>query len=414
MKFSHENLLKVDHTINTKYNICEHLKIINKIYLGMRKERPYQICTKTVMDTSDSRIKFDEHGVCDHATNFYNKIQPKISNFKLREKELEKFINNIKEKGRNNEYDCLLGLSGGLDSSYMLHLAVREYGLRPLVFHTDCGWNTDLAVNNIKVLIEKLNLDLFTDVVNWEQMKDLQLAYFKSGLPNIDIPQDMAYTAALYKYAMKFKLKTILNGYNLTTEGVRNPLEYFYYGTDPIHFKFIAKKFSNVKFDKLNFSSIYRHKIYLRYFRGLKVLKPLSYINFNKKEAINLLVREYTWKPYPQKHFESRFTRFYEGYWLPKRFGFDTRRVVLSSLILANQITREEALLELEKPALDEITIKNEFDYVARKLDITSDELKKYFNLPKKFYWDYPNQYQFLNIGAKILNIFGSEISIKR
>ena len=380
----------------------------------MESNRKYQICTKTVMDTSDNKITFDENGVCDHAVNFYKNIQPKVSEFDLRKKELETIIKKIKQKGKNKEYDCLLGLSGGLDSSYMLHLVVNEYGLRPLVFHTDSGWNTDIAVNNINSLVETLNLDLYTDVVDWEQMKDFQLSFFKSGLPHIDIPQDMAFTAALYKYALKFKIKTILNGYNFSTEGIRNPLQYFYYGTDPIHINHIAKKFGNIKYDKLNFSSIYRHKIYLRYFRGLKVFKPLSYLNFNKEKAINLLKSKYSWKPYPQKHFESRFTRFYEGYWLPKRFGFDTRRVVLSSLILAEQITRDEALSILEKPALDEITIKNEFNFVARKLDISSEELNKYLNLPKKFYWDYPNQHQILNFGAKFLNFFGSEISIKR
>ena len=380
----------------------------------MKNIKSYQICTKTVMDTSDNKIKFDENGVCDHAVNYYKNILPKIGNFNVRKKELEVLINKVKKQGKNNEYDCLLGLSGGLDSSYMLHLAVKEYGLRPLVFHTDCGWNTDIAVNNINNLIESLNLDLFTDVVNWEQMKDFQLAFFKSGLPHIDIPQDIAYTAALYKYAVKFKIKTIFNGYNFSTEGVRNPLQYFYYGTDPIHINYIAKKFGTKKFDKLNFSSIYKHKIYLRYFKGLKVLKPLTFLNFNKNEAIKLLTTKYSWKPYPQKHFESRFTRFYEGFWLPKRFGFDTRRVVLSSLILSNQLTREEALLELESPSLDEVTIKNEFDYVARKLDISSEELNYYFNLPKKFYWNYPNQNLILNLGAKILNIFGSEISVKR
>ncbi len=387
---------------------------IKKKLENMNKKRPYQICTKTVMDTSDTKITFDNDGVCDHASNYYKNVLPKIGPLNVRKKELEKLIEKIKIQGKNKDYDCLLGLSGGLDSSYMLHIAVKEFGLRPLVFHTDCGWNTDIAVSNINNLIEGLNLDLFTDVVNWEQMKDFQLAWFKSGLPHIDIPQDHAYTAALYKYAIKFKIKTILNGYNISTEGVRNPLEYFYYGTDPLHIKHIARKFGTSKFDKLNFSSIYRHKIYLRYFKGLKVVKPLTFLDFNKNEAINLLNKNYGWKAYPQKHFESRFTRFYEGFWLPRRFGFDTRRVVLSSLILANQISREDALKILEKPSLDDMTIKNEFDYIARKLDITSEQLDYYFKMPKKFYWDYPNQHRIFNYGAKILKFFGKEISIKR
>tara|TARA_Y100000589_G_scaffold254942_1_gene243876 strand:+ start:149 stop:1291 length:1143 start_codon:yes stop_codon:yes gene_type:complete len=380
----------------------------------MIEKRKYQICKTTVMDTSDSNITFDKYGISDHANNYKTNLLPKLGSIKYRNEELEKNIIKIKKEGANKEYDCLLGLSGGLDSSYMLHLAIKEFGLRPLVFHTDSGWNTDTAVNNINNLVESLKLDLFTDVVNWEQMQDFQLAFFKSGLPHIDIPQDHAFTAALYKYAKKFRIKTILNGFNLATEGIRNPLEFFYYGTDLKHLKFIIKEFGTKKLDKLNFSSIYYQKIYLRYLKGVKIFKPLNYINFNKKNAISILKREYNWKEYSQKHFESRFTRFYEGYWLPERFGFDTRRVVYSSLILANQMDREEALNMLKEKALDDTTIKNEFEFVSRKLDISTDELNHYLNLPKKFYWDYPNQYKIIKLGAKFLNKFGSELTLKR
>ncbi len=380
----------------------------------MGKSIQYQICSKTVMDTSDSEISFDSDGVCDHVTNYYKNVIPKLGSLKDRKITLEKKISEIKLKGKDKEYDCLLGLSGGLDSSYMLHLVTKEFGLRPLVFHTDCGWNSDTAVHNINCLIESLDLDLFTDVVDWEQMQDFQLALFKSGLPHIDLAQDHAFTAALYKYANKFKIKTILNGFNIATEGIRNPLKYFYYGSDLTHLKYINKKFGTIKLDKLNFNSIYYQKIYLRYLKGVQTFKPLNFINFNKKDAISKLKKEYGWREYKQKHYESRFTRFYEGFWLKKRFGFDTRRVVLSSLILAQQITREEALTELKKDSLDENTIKNEFEFIARKLDISTDELNSYMNMPKKFYWDYPNEYHIYKIGAKILNKFGSELTIKR
>tara|TARA_Y100001968_G_C19450434_1_gene768167 strand:- start:56 stop:1198 length:1143 start_codon:yes stop_codon:yes gene_type:complete len=380
----------------------------------MRKDIPYQICTKTVMDTSDSRIVFDDEGVCDHATDFYENILPKWNSLENRNIELEKIVEQIKIKGKNKEYDCILGLSGGLDSSYMLHYAVKELGLRPLVFHVDCGWNTDNAVHNIKVLIDSLKLDLYTDVVNWEQMKDFQLALFKSGVPHIDIPQDQAYISALYKYANKFKIKYILNGGNISTEGVRNPLEYFYHGTDIIHLNHIIKKFAVSKLNKLNISSIYWSKIYLRYFRSVKVIKPLNYINYIKNDATLLLKKEYDWKPHNQKHFESRFTRFYEGYWLIERFGFDTRRVQLSSLILSKQITRDESLSILEEPPLDKDTIRNEFEFIARKLDISIKELQRFLHMPKKFYWDYPNQNLIFNMGGKFLKKFGSEFAIKR
>lgn len=380
----------------------------------MKEKRKYQICTKTVMDTSDTKITFNDQGISDHALDFEKNVLPTYGNFEEREKDLYKIVEKIKKGGKNKEYDCLLGLSGGLDSSYMLHFAIKELGLRPLVFHVDCGWNTDNSVHNINALIDSLKVDLYTDVVDWEQMRKLQLVFFKSGLPNIDIPQDHAYIAALHKYANKFKIKYILNGGNIATEGVRNPLEFFYYGTDMVQLKYIIKKFGEPKLNKLNFSSVYNHKIYMRFIKGVKVLKPLNYINFNKLKVTSLLQKLYGWKPHAQKHFESRFTRFYEGFWLPKRFGFDTRRVQLSSLILSGQMTRDKALEILESLALDEDMIKNEFDFVARKLEISKDELNYYLTMPKKFYWDYPNQLKIFNLGAKILKIFGSEFSIKR
>ena len=376
--------------------------------------RKYQICSKTVMDTSDSRIIFDKDGICDHALDFYTNVLPNWHTDVRGANELKKIVNKIKIDGKKRDFDCILGLSGGVDSSYMIHLAVKEFGLRPLVFHVDGGWNSELAVHNIHVLVEKLGLDLFTEVINWEEMKDFQLAFFKSGLPHIDIPQDHAFIATLYNFAQKYNIKYILNGGNISTECVRNPMEFLYYGTDMVHIKDIIKKFCTIELKTYPFSSILRHKLYLRWLRGIQVVRPLNYRPYVKDDALNLLEREYGWKPYPQKHFESRFTKFYEGYWLPERFGFDTRRVQYSSLILTNQMTRDEALKKLEKPAYDPSTIDEDFDYISSKLNITSDELRLYFHMPKKFYWDYKNQERFFNMGAKILKALGFETSIKR
>ena len=366
------------------------------------------------MDTSDSRITFDENGVCDHALDFYQNILPKWHTDERGRKELAAIVAKIKADGRKREFDCILGLSGGVDSSYMLHIAVKEFGLRPLVFHVDGGWNSELAVHNIHVLIDKLGLDLFTEVINWEEMRDFQLAWFKSGVPHIDIPQDHAFIAVLYNFADRYNVKYILNGGNISTECVRNPMEFLYYGTDMVHIGDIMRRFSTVKMKTYPFSSILRHKFYLRWVRGIKVVRPLNYRPYIKAEALKLLEQEYNWKPYPQKHFESQFTRFYEGYWLPGRFGFDTRRVQFSSLILTDQMTREEALEKLEKPAYDPSTIDQEFEYIATKLGITVDELRGYFTMPKKFYWDYKNQESLFNAGAKVLKAIGLETSIKR
>jgi len=366
------------------------------------------------MDTTDSRISFDGKGVCDHCRDYYENIRPNWHDDEHGRIELDAIIDKIKNDGKKRDFDCLIGLSGGVDSSYMLHLVVNEFGLRPLVFHVDGGWNSELAVHNIYVMIEKLGLDLYTEVINWEEMKDFQLAFFKSGVPHIDVPQDHAFIATLYNYADKYNIKYILNGGNISTECVRNPMEWLYYGTDMKQLRDIMKRYSTIEMKTYPFSSVLRHKFYLRYIKGVEVVKPLNYLPYIKADAMRLLEKKYNWKPYPQKHFESRFTKFFEGYWLPERFGFDTRRVQYSSLILTGQMSRDEAIEKLKKPAYDPATIQDEFTYIATKLGISPEELRIYFNMPKKFYWDYKNQESMFKIGAKILKLFGVEKSIKR
>lgn len=376
--------------------------------------KPYQICTNCVMDTSDTKITFDEKGICDHCNDFYENVKPNWHTDESGKQELSLIVEKIKKEGKGKDFDCILGLSGGVDSSYMLHIAVKEFGLRPLVFHVDGGWNSELAVHNIQVLVDKLGLDLYTEVINWEEMKDFQLAFFKSGVPHIDIPQDHAFVATLYNFANKYDIKYILNGGNISTECIRNPMEYFYYGTDMAQINDIRKRFGTIKMETYPFSPILKHKFYLRYVKRIKVLKLLNYRPYIKGEALELLNKEYGWKPYPQKHFESRFTKFFEAYWLPERFGFDSRRVQFSSLIVTNQMNRDEALEKLKKPAYNPETIEDEFNYIATKLGITPEELNSYFTMEKKFYWDYKNQVSMFNTGAKILKYLGIEKSIKR
>lgn len=388
--------------------------ISNPLKSFMNQTKIYQICTNCVMDTTDPNIAFDENGVCDHCHDFQNNVIPNWHTDESGRKALSQTMDKIKASGKGKDFDCLLGISGGVDSSYMLHLAVKEFGLRPLVFHVDGGWNSELAVHNINVMIDKLGLDLYTEVINWEEMKDFQLAFFKSGVPHLDIPQDHAFVAALYQYAEKYKIKYILNGGNFATECVQYPMEWFYYGTDMVQNNDIRSKFGTIKMETYPFNSILRHKIYLKYFKGINVIKPLNYMPYIKEDALSLLEKEYGWKPYPQKHFESRFTKFYEGYWLPERFGYDTRKVQFSSLILTEQMSREEALEKLHKPAYDPLTIEVEFNYIATKLGIASEELRKYFNMPKKYYWDYKNQQHIFRIGARVLNFLGVEKVKKR
>lgn len=376
--------------------------------------REYQICANCVMDTSDSQISFDENGICDHCRGFKAHVEPNWHPDATGERMFAKVVEKIKQDGKKREFDCILGMSGGLDSSFLLHKAVKDFGLRPLVFHVDGGWNTDIAVSNIQALVDGLGLDLYTEVINWEEMRNFQLAFFKAGVPHIDVPQDHAFVATLYNFANKYNIKYILNGGNIATECVRNPLEWLYYGTDMPQIRDILRRYGTVPMRTYPFSSVLRHKFYLRYVRGVQVVKPLDWLPYTKELARKTLSETYGWKPYPQKHFESRFTRFCEGYWLPERFGFDTRRVQFSSLILTGQMQRDDALEQLEHPAYDPATIEHEFDYIARKLGITSAELRGYFDMPRKTYADYKNQRWIFDLGAKVLQTIGVEKAVKR
>ena len=355
------------------------------------------------MDTSDPSIYFDANGVSNHYWDFHNVVEPNWRDDAIGELVLEKLVDSIKEDGRGRDFDCILGLSGGADSSYMLHKMVTKFGLRPLVFHVDGGWNSEAAVNNIHQLVEKLNLDLYTEVINWEEMRNFQLAMFKSGVPHLDIPQDMAFIGVLYKFAEKYRIKYILNGGNISTECVQRPLKYIYWGTDLAQVNDILKRYGSIEMKTYPFTSIFHHKLYLRYIKGVKVIKPLNFMPYRKKEAMDELSGLYGWKPYPQKHFESRFTRFFEGYWLRTRFGFDMRRVDLSSLILTGQLDRVDALKILESPPLDSETISSEFQYIATKLGITEKELQGYLEMPKRYYYDFRNQKRLFNLGEWVL-----------
>ena len=372
-----------------------------------------QICSNCVMDTTDSRITFDAKGVCDHCRTFFDKVKPQWHTDERGERELRAMVEQIKASGKGKDFDCIIGMSGGIDSSYLTYIAT-EFGLRPLVFHVDAGWNSQEAVNNIEKLVDKLGLDLYTEVIDWEEMRDLQLAYFKSGVPHIDSPQDHAFFATMYKFAEQHDIRYILTGANLSTECIRNPIEWMYYQSDAIQLKDIHARFGSKPLVNFPTTSILRHKIWLPYVKGIRVVRPLNLVPYDKAAAVALLVDKFGWQPYPQKHFESRFTRFYEGYWLPKKFGFDTRKVQFSSLIVTGQMTREEALEKLKTSPLDDITVRQEFEYVANKLRISSEELQGYMDAPNKTYRDYKSQEGFYMLGARVMKALGLELGGKR
>lgn len=376
--------------------------------------RPYQICTNCVMDTTDSAIVFDDSGVCDHCNTFYTKVRPNWDTGPAGRAELDRMVEAIRKSGKGRDFDCIIGMSGGIDSSYLVYAAKEMLGLRPLVFHVDAGWNSQIAVNNIERLVDGLGLDLFTEVIDWEEMKDLQRAFFRSGVPHIDTPQDHSFFATMYKFATQHGVRHILTGANLSTECIRNPIEWMYYQSDSRQIRDIHRQFGERPLNNFPLTSILWHKIWLPYARGIKVLRPLNHMPYIKVEARQLLMDRFGWQPYPQKHFESRFTRFYESYWLPERFGYDVRKVQLSSLIVTGQITRDEALAELAQPSYDKETIGQEIEFVANKLDIGIDELMSYMTLPKKTYRDYRNQEEIYRVGARVMRALGIELGGKR
>ena len=373
-----------------------------------------KICSNCVMDTTDSKIVFDDNGVCDHCNTYYRDILPKWHTDEKGDKALKEIIKKIKKQGEGKDFDCLMGMSGGVDSSYLLYVMVEKYGLRPLVFHVDAGWNSQIAVNNIERLVDGLGLHLYTQVINWEEIKDLQLAFFKSGVSHIDTPQDHSFFATMYKFASKHNIKYILTGGNYSTECVRNPLEWMYYQSDSIQLRDIYKKHGTGKLKDYPITNILWHKVYLPYVKKIKLIRPLDFVPYNKDEAMQFLVDKFGYQKYPQKHFESRFTRFYESFWLPKKFGFDTRKVQYSSLILTNQMTREDALEKLKYPAYDPETIHLDFEYIATKLEISKEELQSYMDAPNKTYKDYKSQENIYNIGAKAMRLLGLEKGGKR
>ena len=372
------------------------------------------ICRRCVMDTSDSKISFDESGLCDHCRTFDSDIKPKWSYGDKGWSEITQIADKIKKEGEGKDFDCIIGMSGGIDSSYLVYLAKEKLGLRPLVFHVDAGWNSQQAVHNIEVIVDKLGLDLFTEVIEWEEIKDLQLSFFKSGVSHIDTPQDHAFFATMYKFASKYNVKYILTGGNYSTECIRNPLEWMYYQSDSRQLKDIQKKFGKIKLKNFPITNILWHKVYLPYVKGIKLIRPLDYMPYFKEEATQFLVDHLGYQRYAQKHFESRFTRFYEGYWLPTKFGFDTRKVQYSSLIVTGQMTRKEAFEKLKKTAFDEETIRHDFEYIATKLGISIDELQSYLDAPNKKYTNYKNQMWIYNLGAKVMRALGVEKGGKR
>ncbi len=371
-------------------------------------KRSYQICTNCVMDTSDSKIEFDEKGVCDFCNDYYENILPSWKQGEEGERELQEIAKKIREAGRGKKYDCIIGMSGGVDSSYLCYVAKEIMHLRPLIYCVDTGWNLKLADENIKRIVDKLQLDMYTETINWEEMKDLQLAFYKSQVPYQDLPQDHAIFAGLYNYAVKNKIKYVLTGANNATECIRPPVEWVYQN-DIVLIKDIHKKFGKVPLKTFPKCGLLKSRLYYAYFKGMKRVAPLNYIEYDKDKVKQFLKEEFGWVAYENKHYENVFTRFYEGYYLPHKFGYDKRRVYFSNEVLAGTMTREQALEELKKEPYPKEQMMKDKAVIAKKLGITESEFDTLIEGSNKTYKDYKNSYWLISLGTIVLRKLGVE-----
>jgi len=347
----------------------------------------YRICSRCIMDTTDPEITFDNNGFCNHCTEALEKLRA-LPSSEEKSKRLVELVQQIKEKGTNKKYDCIIGVSGGVDSSYVAY-TVKKLGLRPLAVHLDNGWDSELAVKNIENICKKLNIDLFTYVIDWEEFKDLQLSLLKSSTPDSEIPSDHAITAILFQTALKEDVKYILIGTNIATESIG--VNAWSQGhADWKYIESIQKQFGSKQlktFPHYSIFSLMKWKI----FDGIKLIQLLDYIDYNKLEAKKTLQKEICWKDYGDKHHESVYTKFFQAYILPTKFGFDKRRNHLSSLICADQITRDQALEEMKKELYPPQELKEHIDYVINKFGLSAEEFDSIMKTQPKTYWHYPN-----------------------
>ncbi|MBS4044365.1 MAG: N-acetyl sugar amidotransferase [Chitinophagaceae bacterium] len=378
--------------------------------------RPYQQCSISVMDTiADPDITFDEKGICNYYYEYLEKEKEFVFKGKEGEEKLAYIISEIKKSGEGEKYDCLTGISGGVDSTYLC-LQAKKLGLRPLIVHFDNGWNSELAVKNIENIIEKLGFDLYTLVVDWNEFKDLQLAYLKASVVDIEAISDHAISGTLFRLAAENKIKYILSGYNIVTEATL-PSFWVFNKSDDANIKDIHKKFGTQPLKTYPFFGLKQRKIYGG-LKGISSINLLNYLPYNKQLVKKIITEELGWRDYGGKHYESIFTRFYQGYILPLKFGIDKRKAHLSNLIFSGQITKQEALIELQKPVIEEQQLHNDYEFVLKKFGLSQLEFEKILLQPRRehkefaitqtIYYNYP----ILNL-LKPLIYFIRKIGIK-
>lgn len=356
----------------------------------MNKE--YRICSRCVLDTSVVDIKFDDNNICNYCSDFINKSGHIVNRDDAElDAGLTTFVERVKKDGKGNQYDCIVGVSGGVDSSWALVQAVK-CGLKPLAVHMDNGWNSELAQNNIENLVKTLNVDLHTHVINWNEYRSLMQAFFDADVIDIELLYDNAMIAVNYQLAAKYKVHWILSGGNQVTEGVRTPTGWNWFKRDKRNIKDIGKKIGNVKLDTFPAMGTFDY-IYYEFIRGIKWVSFLDYFQFNKVEAMNILEKEYAYKPYPYKHYESVFTRFYQGYLLPNKFNVDKRKLHFSALIVSGQMDRSDAIKKLkEMPYISQEALDDDKEYFLKKMGWKELDLVEYLAREERSHLDFSSE----------------------
>ena len=373
-----------------------------------------QVCTRCVMDTSDPDIVFDATGICNHCTEALHRLELSYLPDQRGEAKLAALIGEIKRAGKGKPYDCLIGISGGVDSSWLVYKS-KSWGLRPLVFHVDAGWNSEIAQKNIETLLKDLDYTLYTYVVDWEEMRDLQRAYLESGLANQDVPQDHVFFSVLFQKAAEMGIRYWLSGSNLVSESIL-PQSWGYVAMDSRQLKAIHNRFGRVPLCTYKTLSFFE---YCKFYSDIPVLSnvrsiaPLNLMPYNVTLARETLERETGWKNYGRKHSESRFTKFFQNYYLPEKFGYDKRKAHLSSLIVSGNITREEALKQLQEPLYDPASLVSDKEFVLKKLGYSDREWERLMALPNKTFRDYPNWQTFIGLGRKAKRMLRSAGLVK-
>lgn len=363
----------------------------------------YRICLRCIMDTTDPDIHFDENGFCNHCTAALERIKMQSLPSKDRERALQKLVERIKADGNGKNYDCIIGLSGGVDSSTVA-LWVSKLGLRALAIHLDNGWNTEKAVGNIKKAVELPNIDLYTHVVDWEEFRDIQLSFLKASVPNCEIPTDHGIFALLWEMARKEKLHYILTGSNVATEAIM-PYAWGHYNQDLQHLKAVHSRYGTIPIKTLPTISLFQY-VYDVFARGIRQVPFLNYIEYDKKLAKRELGRELKWCDYGAKHYESVWTRFFQGYYLPVKYGFDKRKAHLSSMICSGQISRTEALDEMKSPPYDEALLRVDMRFVIRKFGLTDQGFAQIMAAPPRKHTEFPSHYFLFHKMSKYRNMF--------